>query len=69
MSEKVESLSNRVVAGKTKLSKIFKWYEEDFGKAGVLAYARRYRPGLALGKPGWLPYDWGLNITASSETP
>ena len=60
---------NRVVDGKTKLSKIFKWYGEDFGEAGVLAYAGRYRPGLAQGKPGWLPYDWGLNITASRETP
>jgi hypothetical protein len=60
---------NRVVDGKTKLSKIFKWYGEDFGEAGVLAYARRYRPDFAQGKPGWLPYDWGLNITASTTTP
>ena len=49
------------------LSKIFKWYEEDFVKAAgsVAEYVGRYLgPEAAVGD-GWaivfLPYDWNLN--------
>jgi hypothetical protein len=49
------------------LSKIFKWYEEDFVKAAgsVAEYVRGYLgPEAAVGD-GWaivfLPYDWNLN--------
>ena len=49
------------------LSKIFKWYEEDFVKAAgsVAEYVGGYlEPEAALGD-GWaivfLPYDWNLN--------
>ena len=49
------------------LSKIFKWYEEDFVKAGgsVAEYVGGYLgPEAAVGD-GWaivfLPYDWNLN--------
>ena len=56
------------------LSKIFDWYEKDFGggETGLLAYVRQYvaDPGLAaaLDAGGWrveyLTYDWSLNGVA-----
>jgi hypothetical protein len=51
-----------------KLSKIFEWYEADFGgKAGVLAFAKKHLPSDAAAKLGpaptvsFLDYDWRLN--------
>ncbi len=52
------------------LTKLYDWYDSDFGQVAdsVLAFAARYSPSLAaaLGedkKPGiqWLDYDWTLN--------
>jgi len=46
------------------VSRIFGWFEEDFAAAGgVLAFIRRYLPGLE-GKDyaiEYLPYNWNLN--------
>ena len=54
-----------------RLSRIFEWYEEDFGASddGVLAFVARYvdDPEVAAGlreggwKLGHLSYDWSLN--------
>ena len=49
-----------------KVSKIFKWYQKDFGGLkGVRAFLMRYAPKAAQEKLadsiGWLPYDWTLN--------
>ncbi|MDJ0839158.1 MAG: DUF547 domain-containing protein, partial [Acidobacteriota bacterium] len=46
------------------LSKIFKWYGEDWGKEkDVVAYIQRYRKDLkkAPQKVKYLEYDWALN--------
>ena len=47
------------------LSKIFKWYEADFGgRDGVISFIQKYRPDLADWTPGkikYLTYDWSLN--------
>ncbi len=47
------------------LSKIFKWFGEDWGgKQGIIAFIQRYREDLAGWKPGklvYLDYDWSLN--------
>lgn len=60
---------NRLLEGKTQLSELFRWYAEDFGEAGVIAWVSKYRPEFSTGTPEWLPYDWSLNITASSRKP
>jgi hypothetical protein len=50
-----------------KLSKIFDWYKDDFGKAPekVLAWINQYRPDAAKlpsdAKITYLEYDWHLN--------
>ena len=47
-----------------RLSKIFKWYQEDWGKqADVVAFIRQYRPDLdwTPKKINYLDYDWALN--------
>ncbi len=50
-------------ADEWRLSKIFDWYEKDFGgKQGVVAFILKYRPELkAPTKLKYLPYDWALN--------
>lgn len=54
--------------GKLALSRIFEWYEPEFGgKAGVLEFVRRYLSPEALAKLGpkpevsFLEYNWTLN--------
>jgi len=48
-----------------RLSKIFDWYREDWGKQeDVLAFIHKYRPDLAGKTPAkltYLDYDWNLN--------
>ena len=58
-------------SGRFAISSIFDWYEKDFGgRAGVIAFLRRYGPSrlrAALGSrgpqalSGFIPWDWGLN--------
>lgn len=58
--------------GRLTVSKIYLWYEEDFGRSvdGVLAHLRRYAdPGLAARLHGRervddYAYDWSLNDAA-----
>jgi len=48
---------NRIV-----ISKIFKWFEEDFDKyGGVQEFIRRYREIPADTSLSYLDYDWSLN--------
>ena len=58
------------------LSKIFDWYEEDFGDSdeGILAFVKRYGPQewSKQWPPGkieidYLDYDWGLNEVSSGS--
>ncbi|NDY42624.1 DUF547 domain-containing protein [Dissulfurirhabdus thermomarina] len=53
------------------VSRIFEWFEEDFGgPSGVVAFLRKYAPAEARafleGSPriDYLPYDWSLNAQA-----
>jgi len=49
---------------KIEVSKIFKWFQDDFNKAGgVEAFIRRYRSDLpVLAKfSGYIDYDWSVN--------
>ena len=54
----------RCDADGVRLTRIYRWYEDDFVQAAGSAtdFALRYAPVIA-GKPqrGWLPYDWALN--------
>ena len=60
-----------IEGGRLQVSKIYKWYREDFGgdDAGVLAHLRRYAdPGLRAQLDGAdriarTAYDWALNDT------
>lgn len=53
------------------LSKILKWYRDDFGpeKEDLVLYLNRYRnePIPLDTKIKWLPYDWSLNQTKASS--
>lgn len=59
----------RVVGGRLVCSRIYDWYQSDFGgsEAGVMAHLRRYAgPGLAKALEGVTgvdryEYDWALN--------
>jgi len=55
----------RVGGKEAKISRIFKWFEEDFAAAGgVWELLRRYRPGLEAEEEyelDYLPYNWSLN--------
>ncbi len=56
----------RIVKDGVKVSKIFKWYQKDFGGIkGVRAFLMRYAPKAAkeklAGSIGWLDYNWSLN--------
>jgi len=57
---------NTVAGGRARLSEIFKWYAEDFGPEGPLAFARNYRAALPQAND-WIPYDWTLNLAAPVE--
>jgi hypothetical protein len=71
LSRAVESYLNsphglRVEKNGVKISKIFKWYQKDFGgMKGVRAFLMRFAPKAAkeklAGSIGWLSYDWTLN--------
>ena len=54
----------RMTADGYELTRIYRWYEDDFAQAGetMTDFAVRHAPDIA-GKPrrGWLPYDWSLN--------
>ncbi|SMF76737.1 DUF547 domain-containing protein [Pseudobacteriovorax antillogorgiicola] len=63
-----DSSRNQFKKGKAELSKIFDWFDEDFGgnDKGVLAFIEKHSPELRkiLGKDpsiSYLSYDWGLN--------
>ncbi|MDH4229752.1 MAG: DUF547 domain-containing protein [Nitrospirota bacterium] len=48
--------------GNVRLSRIFDWFEDDFGgRAGVLAFVARYRGGNVRRVDGYFDYDWALN--------
>jgi len=50
--------------GEVRVSKIFDWFEADFGgEAGVVRFLRAHGPPGAgvTGIAGYLPYDWSLN--------
>ncbi len=53
---------------KLKLSKIFKWYSEDFGgKEGLAKYVDQYHDAdVAEFNLSYLPYSWDLNIIEKS---
>ncbi len=56
----------RIEKDGVRVSKIFKWYQKDFGgPKGVRAFLMRYAPKAAkeklAGNIGWLDYDWTLN--------
>jgi len=63
----------RVSEGTVTASKIYAWFQEDFGgsEAGVLRHLRRFaEPSLAKALEGYdaiddYEYDWGLNDSAS----
>jgi hypothetical protein len=50
------------------LSRIFKWYEGDFGgRKGVLQLVNKYRDtsgDIASARVRYLPYDWSVNAVA-----
>ncbi|CAM2068632.1 DUF547 domain-containing protein [Sulfidibacter corallicola] len=54
------------------LSKIFDWYQKDWGKQpDVVAFVHKYRPDLKGWEPQrirYLEYDWALNGSVSGET-
>lgn len=52
-------------AGRVELSRIFKWYADDFGAAGSVAYLNRYRdaPLPRDLEVDWMHYDWALNAS------
>ena len=53
-----------------RLSKIFKWYQEDWGdEKGVVAYVRSIRPDLDWEpkRVKYLDYDWSLNGPTSNR--
>lgn len=50
--------------GEWHISKIFKWFQEDWGKeADVVAFIQKYRPDLKEKpkKVKYMEYDWALN--------
>lgn len=55
---------NKLSANKVQLSELFKWFKEDFDKAGgVLAVVKKYSE-VPIGKNpeiSYLTYDWSLN--------
>lgn len=53
----------RLAGEEARVSKIFSWFEEDFGgAAGVLAFLGQQVPAAAgVRKVDYLPYDWGVN--------
>jgi hypothetical protein len=54
--------------GEIVLSKIFKWYAEDFDGGDVLGWLRKRRPAVpADGKLTHREYDWSLNDQARAK--
>lgn len=57
--------------GVVRVSRIFDWFEDDFGGAdGVLAFLRRHTPGReppVARVAGHLDYDWTLNAVPVSD--
>lgn len=48
--------------GKAHMSKLFKWYADDFDVNGIQAFIHKYRPDVdMMGVSTNLPYDWLLN--------
>ena len=73
---------NRVNADRLAISKIFRWYREDFDHAGGLnIFLAEYAAALDLSPAqnsalrradlaiDFLPYDWRLNAQTSAQTP
>lgn len=60
-----DPMRNKFREGEARLSKIFKWYRQDFtaGDAPLIEYINRYLPEpLPSNTPvSYLPYDWSLN--------
>jgi len=55
----------RTVADGFHLTKIYRWYEDDFVQSAGSAenFAARFAPGIAqMPRRGWLAYDWSLNV-------
>lgn len=52
-----------VEGGRYKVSKIFKWFDEDWGgRPGVIAMLQAsHRDGEGIKSISYLPYDWSLN--------
>ncbi|MBF0107795.1 MAG: DUF547 domain-containing protein [Magnetococcales bacterium] len=53
-----------IEGGVVKLSRIFSWFEDDFGNSGgVMGFVRRYRDDLPKDAKteADLPYDWSVN--------
>lgn len=63
------------VGGTVRVSSIFRWFADDFGPAGVVAFLKaRMEPaaasrlaGLRDGDLDWIDYDWSLNDAARSR--
>lgn len=54
---------NKIDARNTKLSKIFDWFQSDFGgEASLLKFIKQYAPSLnEANKIEYIDYDWTLN--------
>ena len=52
--------------GNIKVSKIFDWFDDDFGgnKQGVLKFIKKYNNSLPADAKisGYLDYNWNMNI-------
>jgi len=56
-------------SGRVRVSRIFDWFEADFGGAGgVVRFLTRYAPERhPEAVRGYLPYDWSLNAAPQGE--
>ena len=56
-------IKNNIDPNRTKISKIFDWFQSDFNqKSGLLPFLKNYQPQLNLKNTiEYLDYNWNLN--------